>query len=135
MYSEQRGKRSAAREVVRALSDKLNESQTIKMNLQQRIFLLAKLGEYMLSNESKWMETKEKASRENGWFIPEFIDIAAKNIAHSFLQKDVHVNVVLVQQPFYEQGEHDNFLVLLELMVLQVEEQVEQLVVVVLLLQ
>ena len=31
---------------------------------------------------------KEKASRENGWFIPEFIELSVDNIASSFLQRD-----------------------------------------------
>ncbi|HEY6506237.1 MAG TPA: acyl-CoA reductase [Chitinophagaceae bacterium] len=59
------------------------------MNLQYRIDLLVQLGEYILSNDIPWQEAKEKASRENGWFIPEFVDLAAGSIADSFLQKDI----------------------------------------------
>jgi Acyl-CoA reductase (LuxC) len=59
------------------------------MNLPYRIELLVRLGEYILSNDTQWQEAKEKASRENGWFIPEFIESASKNIALSFLQKDL----------------------------------------------
>lgn len=62
------------------------------MNLQYRIYLLSRLGEYILGNDAGWLETKEKASRENGWFTPEFIDIATKNISLSFLQKDILEN-------------------------------------------
>ena len=58
------------------------------MNLQHRIDLLSRLGEYILSNEPTWLEAKEKAGRENSWFIPEFIDLSSKNIATNFLQKD-----------------------------------------------
>ncbi|HUR66405.1 MAG TPA: acyl-CoA reductase [Chitinophagaceae bacterium] len=58
------------------------------MNLQHRIDLLTRLGDYMLSPDPAWQEVKEKASVENGWFIPEFIEIATKNIATTFLQKD-----------------------------------------------
>ncbi|MEI9808145.1 MAG: hypothetical protein WDO16_09855 [Bacteroidota bacterium] len=57
------------------------------MNLPYRIDLLVRLGEYILADDQQWMETKEKASRENGWFIPAFIELATNNIAHSFLQK------------------------------------------------
>lgn len=58
------------------------------MNLQQRIDLLIRLGEYIKSDNNFWQQAKEKASRENGWFIPEFIDLSTDNIASSFLQKD-----------------------------------------------
>ena len=58
------------------------------MNLQYRIDLLSRLGLYILHNDANWQEAKEKASRENGWFIPEFVDLSTNNIANSFLQKD-----------------------------------------------
>lgn len=58
------------------------------MNLQYRIELLNNLGEYILSDDDSWQVAKEKAGHENGWFIPEFVDLAIQNIAHSFLQKD-----------------------------------------------
>lgn len=58
------------------------------MNLQYRIELLNNLGEYILSDNDSWQEAKEKAGHENGWFIPEFVELANQNIAHSFLQKD-----------------------------------------------
>ena len=59
------------------------------MNLPYRIDLLTRLGEYILSNEETWLEAKEKAGHENGWFIPEFVDLATQNIARSFLQKEI----------------------------------------------
>lgn len=59
------------------------------MNLQQRIGLLEDLGQYILSNDANWQSVKERASRENGWFTLEFIEIATQSIAHSFLQKDI----------------------------------------------
>jgi hypothetical protein len=64
------------------------------MNLQYRIELLAKLGEYMLSAAgdeaaNEWQQAKEKAARENGWFNPEFVELSVKTIAGSFLQKDI----------------------------------------------
>lgn len=59
------------------------------MNLQQRIDLLSRLGEYMQSDSEEWNAAKERASRENGWFAPEFINLAADNIASHFLQKNI----------------------------------------------
>lgn len=58
------------------------------MILQRRINILSRLGDYMQSDDSSWKLAKEKASHENGWFIPEFIEIAAKNIAENFLNKE-----------------------------------------------
>src|SRR3982751_5931500 len=58
------------------------------MILSQRIDLLARLGAYLLSNNSEWEEARAKASGENLWFIPEFIGLASDNIARAFLQKD-----------------------------------------------
>lgn len=58
------------------------------MNLPYRIDLLVRLGEYILSDEPSWQQAKEKAGQENGWFIPEFVELAASNIAGSFLQKE-----------------------------------------------
>jgi hypothetical protein len=62
------------------------------MNLQQRIDLLSRLGEYIQSDNIEWQEAKEKASRENGWFIAEFIEFSVKNIATIFLQKEALTN-------------------------------------------
>lgn len=59
------------------------------MNLQMRINLLARLGEFILSDDREWLEAKEKASRQNSWFTPEFIDLALRNISTQFLQKGV----------------------------------------------
>ena len=57
------------------------------MNLQMRIELGARLGEYILSGTSEWEEVKEKASLINPWFTAEFIDLAAENIATHYLEK------------------------------------------------
>lgn len=62
------------------------------MNLQYRIDLLSSLGEYMLSEEPQWQSAKEKAGYENGWFIPEFVDLAVQNITGYFLQKEILQN-------------------------------------------
>ena len=58
------------------------------MQLQRRIDLLAQLGEYMQSEDKEWKDAKQKASVENGWFIPAFIELAVKNIVSCFLQKN-----------------------------------------------
>jgi hypothetical protein len=58
------------------------------MNLQQRIVLLNRLGEYILANNDNWQAAKEKAHIQNAWFTPGFIDTATHNIARSFLQKE-----------------------------------------------
>ena len=56
------------------------------MHLQQRLDLLERLGNYMLSDNNNWAEAIEKAHRENGWFTPDFIKLALNNIAIEFLQ-------------------------------------------------
>jgi hypothetical protein len=56
------------------------------MTLQERIAIMARLGEYMVGADENWLAAKERAYRENPWFIPEFIDRATENIASHFLQ-------------------------------------------------
>lgn len=58
------------------------------MQLQQRIDLLVRLGEYMQNGNNEFELIKEKAYRENSWFIPEFINQAAANISNNFLKKN-----------------------------------------------
>jgi hypothetical protein len=58
------------------------------MNLQQRIDLMVGLGKYMKSGDGGWAEAKLRASWENGWFIPPFIEIAVEQIAEEFLNID-----------------------------------------------
>ena len=55
------------------------------MILQDRIDLLSRLGRYMLSDDPLWEQAKKRAFLQNGWFIPEFIELAVKNIATKFL--------------------------------------------------
>ncbi len=59
------------------------------MNLEQRIDLLVELAKYLLSEDEGWQAVKARASAENGWFIPEFVDLAVKQIANSYLQKEL----------------------------------------------
>ena len=52
-----------------------------------RIDLLTRLGDYVLSDDEDWVETRHRANLFNPWFTPEFIDLATKNIADQFLNK------------------------------------------------
>ena len=58
------------------------------MNLEQRIDLLARLGEYCVSESPGWSAAKRQAAAANPWFTPEFIETAVRGIAAGFLQKD-----------------------------------------------
>jgi hypothetical protein len=58
------------------------------MILQERIELMVKLGEYLKENNEEWQDIKEKAFQHNGWFTPEFIQLAADQIANEFLQRE-----------------------------------------------
>jgi hypothetical protein len=55
------------------------------MNIEQRVGLLKKLGEFILSPAEDWAITKEKASYENPWFHPEFIQYQLQHIATEYL--------------------------------------------------
>lgn len=59
------------------------------MNLRQRTSLLDQLGRYMLSDAEEWVAVKDRASRENGWFTPEFVELACRQVAEAFLQKEI----------------------------------------------
>ncbi len=58
------------------------------MILQQRFDILVQIGRYMQNNSHEWQAIKEQASRANPWFVPEFIEMSATNIATEFLQRD-----------------------------------------------
>src|SRR6478672_5467422 len=58
------------------------------MDLQQRIVLLERLGKYMLSNDPEWTDIKTRASVENPWFIPEFIQNQVNGIATRYLHRE-----------------------------------------------
>jgi hypothetical protein len=57
------------------------------MNLQDRISLLTRLGDYMKSQEPSWLAAQERASHENGWFIPSFVSTATHSIACNWLNE------------------------------------------------
>ena len=58
------------------------------MKLEQRIDLLSRLGEYCLSTDPAWEAAKRQAHAVNGWFIPEFIEAAVRQIVAGYLQRD-----------------------------------------------
>ncbi len=51
--------------------------------------MLGRLGEYMLSDYEEWRIAKRKAAIENGWFLPEFIQLQVSNIVQYFLKESV----------------------------------------------
>src|SRR5579863_7978105 len=57
------------------------------MNLDHRINLLADLGNYCLSTDPDWLSAQRRAHAANGWFTPEFIELAVRGIATQFLDK------------------------------------------------
>lgn len=58
------------------------------MNLEQRIAVLSKLGNYILEDGEEWKAAKQKAERANAWFIQPFIDHASTAIAHEYLDEE-----------------------------------------------
>jgi Acyl-CoA reductase (LuxC) len=59
-----------------------------ELNLEKRLELLCKLGDYLLSNEESWASACTRAVRANAWFTEEHIALAAENIAQQFLQAE-----------------------------------------------
>ena len=45
------------------------------------------LGSYLKNNDADWQEIKNQAYHKNGWFTPEFIDIACDKIVSHFLDR------------------------------------------------
>lgn len=59
------------------------------MQLKQRIDILVHLGEYMLSDDKKWLQALTKAHQQNAWFTLDFINKAVQSIAKNFLQRTI----------------------------------------------
>jgi hypothetical protein len=59
------------------------------MDLQNRIYAVAELGEFMQSSHKDWINAKTKAFQHNPWFLPDFIDLSANNIVQNFLKTDL----------------------------------------------
>lgn len=64
------------------------------MNLQKRIEILVKLGRYMLEDGEEWQQAKHRAYLQNGWFLPQFINLSVNNIVRCFLQEKALQNWV-----------------------------------------
>lgn len=56
------------------------------------------MGQYMLSNDSTWLDVREDAYYKNPWFLPQFIDKAIKNIAINFLSADILNQIAALYQ-------------------------------------
>jgi hypothetical protein len=56
------------------------------LKLQERIKLLARLGEYMGSSDESWEAAKHRAFLENSWFTRDFVDLSVANIRNAYLQ-------------------------------------------------
>jgi hypothetical protein len=59
------------------------------MQLEERKQLLIRLDSYVMEEQPAWQQAKQKAYGENNWFIPEFTNLAIKNIVENYLQKDI----------------------------------------------
>ena len=59
------------------------------MKLEERKRLLARLDYYIREEDTAWQVAKQKAYRDNNWFIPEFTDLAIENIADNYLQAPI----------------------------------------------
>lgn len=58
------------------------------MNLQERKEMLVWLGNFIGSDDEDWQRVKQKATAENPWFIPEFIELSVSNIRSQFLKEE-----------------------------------------------
>src|SRR5438309_1448110 len=58
------------------------------MNVQQRKALLVRLGNYLKGSDEAWVAAQARAYAENHWFIPEFIELATRNIADRYLREE-----------------------------------------------
>lgn len=82
------------------------KNSTTKVNLNQRIEILVQLGEYLSSDEMEWQSAQEKAGRENGWFVPQFINLAINNIKEQFLSKSILTDFVNRYPKISDQSSH-----------------------------
>jgi hypothetical protein len=57
------------------------------MTLQTRIEILLRLREFFFQSNLEWQACKERAYRENPWFIPEFVELSVQNISEKFLNE------------------------------------------------
>lgn len=65
------------------------------MNLQKRIDLLIRLGEYILYNSAPWQHAKHQSEEANKWFTPQFTETATTHIARHFLSDEKIKNFIV----------------------------------------
>ncbi len=56
--------------------------------LEERIALMVRLGKYFSDKPPAWQEAVTEAERQNGWFTPDFTQMAAQVISSFYLQED-----------------------------------------------
>jgi hypothetical protein len=66
----------------------LQQKYIASMNLQERKDLLVQLGHFMQTEDEGWQAAKRKATNENPWFLPQFIDLSVTNICEQFLTEE-----------------------------------------------
>jgi hypothetical protein len=59
------------------------------MNIEERIGLTVRLGDYLLMNDETLRAAKEKAREANPWFTAEFVDIARAKYLKQFSEKRI----------------------------------------------
>ena len=69
------------------------------MDLTERIDLMEKLGNYLVSDDEKLKAVKQKAYEKNKWFTEEFVNLSLKNISTRFLNRDKLENWVKYYHP------------------------------------
>jgi hypothetical protein len=55
------------------------------MSSTEKVAALVRLGQYLVSDDPALQAAKERAFQANGWFTPEFIDLALRQITTNFL--------------------------------------------------
>lgn len=61
-------------------------------SINERIDLLDKLGNYIISDDEQWESAKIMAANMNAWFTPESIEMSINNVADNYLQKEKLAN-------------------------------------------
>lgn len=61
-------------------------------SINERIDLLDKLGNYIISDDEQWENAKIMAANMNAWFTPESIEMSINNVADNYLQKEKLAN-------------------------------------------
>ncbi len=59
------------------------------LSIENRIALMARLGDYIKSNSEEWMEICDLAISSNPWFTTESIQLASSNLVIAFLDRSL----------------------------------------------